>query len=185
VFLGLITRTSIESTYVLFELGARWGVELQLAPVLISSADKGLLRGPLAALNALSCDSHAQVFQLVENIASELGLSAANASSYQEYVDALVASSRAQADQSVDIPPRPQKFDFERMAKHVTNYFAAKPFRSVRFEILRKYVNETYSDQLLFEMIDRFPDQFRRVTLGGNSPAVGLLKPAAINEERW
>jgi hypothetical protein len=177
VFLGLITTTSIESTYVLFELGARWGVELYLAPVLISSADKGLLRGPLAALNALSCDTPAQVFQLVENIALELGLPIASSSSYQEDVEALVTVSRnATANQSVDMPARPKEFDFERMAKQVTNYFTAKGFTRVGFRSLQKYVNQTYSDQLLFEMIDRFPDRFRRVTLKGDKPAVGLVQ---------
>lgn len=183
VFLGLITRTSIESTYVLFELGARWGGGQQLAPVLVSSNDKGLLRGPLGGLNALACDSVAQVFQLVENIASDLGLTAASPSSYQDYVDSLVSVSRnATANSSAGAPERPKEFDFERMAKHVTNYFTAKQSKQVGFESLRKYVNETYSDQLLFEMIDRFPDQFRRVTLTGNRPAVGLVRR---EEARW
>jgi hypothetical protein len=180
VFLGLITRTGIESTYVLFELGARWGVNQQLAPVLVNSDDKGLLRGPLGALNALACDSPAQVFQLVENIASELRLPASNASSYQEYVDALVSLSRnSKSDHSADIPARQTDFDFDRMAKHVMNYLSEKQLKRVGFESLRKYVNENYSDQLLFELIDRSPDQFRRVTLAGNKPAVGLLQRAA------
>lgn len=180
VFLGLITQTSIESTYVLFELGARWGGKLQLAPVLVSSDDKGLLRGPLGALNAVACDSTAQVFQLVENVASELGLPASSASTYQEYVDALVGLSRnATVERSADLPPRAKEFDFERMAKHVMNYFAANRFKKVGFESLRKYVNAKYSDDLLFEMIDRFPDSFRRVTLAGDRPAVGLV-PVAV-----
>ena len=185
VFLGLITRTSIESTYVLFELGARWGATQQLAPVLVSSNDKGLLRGPLEALNALACDSPAQVFQLVENVASELGLPASSASSYQEYVDSLVSISRdSKSSQSKDQSPRQADIDFDRMAKHVMNYLTEKQLKRVGFESLRKYVNESYTDQLLFELIDRSPDQFRRVTLTGNRPAVGLLQRAAAHQTR-
>ena len=65
--------------------------------------------------------------------------------------------------------------DFERMAKHVTNYIAGKGFSRVGFDRIRTNINPAYSDKLLFEMIDRFPDQFRRVTLKGDRPAVGLV----------
>jgi hypothetical protein len=65
--------------------------------------------------------------------------------------------------------------DFERMAKHITNYLTAKRFSRVGFERIRKSINSDYSDELLFEMIDRFPERFRRVTLRGNKPAVGLV----------
>jgi hypothetical protein len=34
VFIGLISRKSLESAYVLFELGARWGKNEFMAPVL-------------------------------------------------------------------------------------------------------------------------------------------------------
>ena len=58
-----------------------------------------------------------------------------------------------------------------------SNYFAAKNLKKhVGFERLRKNVNSNYSDERLFEMIDRFPDRFRRVTLRGDKPAVGLVK---------
>lgn len=65
--------------------------------------------------------------------------------------------------------------DFERMAKHVTNYIAGKSFSRVGFDRIRTNINPAYSDKLLFEMIDRFPDQFRRVTLKGDRPALGLV----------
>jgi hypothetical protein len=181
IFLGIITRSSIESTYVLFELGARWGAELHLAPVLVSSRDKGLLLGPLAQLNALACDIPAQVHQLVDDVASHLGASLGRASSYQEHVDALVEIARKRStERSTELAPSPtsvQGADFERIARHVSNYFVAKGFKkNVAFERIRKYVNPRYDDEVLFEMIDRFPDKFRRVTLKGSRPAVGLVK---------
>ena len=98
VFIGLITPASVQSAYVMFELGARWGAHLHLAPLLVSSADTGLLRGPLAATNALSCDSPAQVQQLVADIATSLGTRAGSPATYQKALDALVTLSKSRAD---------------------------------------------------------------------------------------
>ena len=100
VLLGLITPTSFQSTYVLFELGARWGAQLPLAPVLASDAEANILRAPLSGLNALSCDEPAQVYQLVDNIASILKTNLGSPASYQRYVDALVQQSKAGKEQA-------------------------------------------------------------------------------------
>ncbi|GEM_PF-2207637 len=173
VFLGLITKASIESTYVLFELGARWGADLQLAPVLVSSAERGLLRGPLSGLNALACDSRSQILQLVDDVALHLGIQVAKAASYEEHVEAVLLSCGS-PEAYPNVSSCQGEIDFERMAKHIVNYFAAKGLRKhVGFESLRRYVNDDYSDQILFEMIDKFPDRFRRVTLRGGETSCG------------
>lgn len=92
-FIGLITPASIQSTYVLFELGARWGAGRHLAPILARGADASFLRGPLYGINALNCSSPAQVHQLIDDICSTLGTSLNNTASYQGYVDKLVNAS--------------------------------------------------------------------------------------------
>lgn len=89
VFIGLITKASVQSAYVLFELGARWGARLHLAPVLACGADPKLLRGPLSDFNALSCDVRAQIFQLVNDIAKAIGRSPNNPATYQKDIDRL------------------------------------------------------------------------------------------------
>ena len=92
-FVGLITPNSVLSTFVLFELGARWGAGLTLAPLLAAGADRSTLRGHLEAINALSCDSAESMIQFVRDIAEVLDLKPTSLAKYQIQVDKLVAHS--------------------------------------------------------------------------------------------
>ena len=47
VVIGLVTPSSTESHWVLFELGARWGLGRPLFSVLARAADHGLLPDPI------------------------------------------------------------------------------------------------------------------------------------------
>jgi hypothetical protein len=110
-FIGLITRDSLDSTYVLFELGARWGAGRHLIPVLLSASDKGLLQDPLKSLNALCCDSEKQLHQLIENMASALNIDFGGVAAYQDDLKTLVRKSkarkRAAARAALKVSPRP------------------------------------------------------------------------------
>jgi hypothetical protein len=91
-FIGLITPSSIESAYVLFELGARWGADLHLAPVLARGADAKFLRGPLSKLNALKATEEAQMHQLVQDIARKIGRSPKSPAVYGRALQKLIAA---------------------------------------------------------------------------------------------
>ncbi len=73
LLIALLSQHSLASTYVLFELGGRWGAGRPIAPVLVPGLDASSLKGPLAGLNALSAGSEAQLHQLVEEVAKLLG----------------------------------------------------------------------------------------------------------------
>src|SRR5262249_48012514 len=81
VVIGLITPRSLSSYYVMFELGARWGANLFVAP-LLAGVKANELSGPLGLLNALSASNEAQLHQLLEDIAQQLGLEVQSAPSY-------------------------------------------------------------------------------------------------------
>lgn len=81
VVIGLITPNSLGSHFVMFELGARWGSNLFLAP-LLAGLNPGNLAGPLSLLNALSASSDQQLCQLVEDIAAKLGSRMQNPSAF-------------------------------------------------------------------------------------------------------
>ena len=98
VLVGLISHHSFESAYVLFELGARWGKNSYLVPVLATGVSASILRGPLSGLNALSCGSASQIHQLVSDIASQLSITTEPAAAYQGLIDAIIQNVPAQTE---------------------------------------------------------------------------------------
>ena len=93
--LGLISPNSIRSAYVLFELGARWGLERPMIPLLALGTSPEDLVGPLKEINVLECTSESQVHQLLKESAEHLGVNLDPPSSYIDTVKNLVeASSR-------------------------------------------------------------------------------------------
>jgi hypothetical protein len=81
-FLSLLTQKSMASTYVLFELGARWGCKKHHIPLLAKGAGPEVLKEPLKATNALRLTSEADVLQLVQDVAHVLHLHAEPPNSY-------------------------------------------------------------------------------------------------------
>jgi hypothetical protein len=99
-FVGILSTFSLASAYVLFELGARWGVRKHLAPLLAPGMTAHALRGPIAGLNALSCESAAQLHQLVQDLGNILGIQPEPPQAYQAKVDAVMYSGVAVPGQS-------------------------------------------------------------------------------------
>ena len=73
-FVALLTKASIASTYVLFELGARWGAGRHWSLLLGGGLRGGDLRDPLKAHNALDASSEAQIDQFISELAASLGI---------------------------------------------------------------------------------------------------------------
>jgi len=92
-FIGLITPNSLESSYVLFELGARWGAKKQLIPLLANGSDASDLIGPLKDINALSCGNKSQMFQLISELREFLNCETERVELYSRLIDKLVVSS--------------------------------------------------------------------------------------------
>jgi len=125
VFIGLITPASVQSSYVMFELGARWGADLYLAPLLASGVNTSTLEGPLKGINVLTCDNKAQVYQLVSNIAAELKKTPDSPAAYQRYVDAIVRLSTSKGkkarNKAVESPTkRPTRRPSKNLSKPVS-----------------------------------------------------------------
>jgi len=105
-FIGLISATSIESAYVLFELGARWGAERHLLPLLAPTADAAILRGPLLGRNALKCSNAADLHQMIDEVAGVLNLSAEKPAAFQRHIEQILGWGAVKAAQSVTDSPK-------------------------------------------------------------------------------
>ena len=90
LLIGLITPNSLKSAYVMFELGARWGAEKSMIPLLALGATPSDLGGPLAGINALDGSKDAQVHQLLEDAAGYLGVTLRKSSAFANVVSELV-----------------------------------------------------------------------------------------------
>lgn len=98
-FVALLTPHSLRSTWVLFELGARWGRGSHLAPLLAGGLTAEQLGGPLPDINALSCTSEGDLHGFVQDIASLVGVKTRAAKIYTRYLKRLVECSGNPAHQ--------------------------------------------------------------------------------------
>lgn len=103
-FVGIVSPQSMSSAYVLFELGARWGARKHLVPLLAPGLKAHALKGPLKGLNALNCDSMAELHQLIAELGQKLNSTTESPAVYQRYIDAVVYHATTN---ETPIEPRP------------------------------------------------------------------------------
>src|SRR5579859_5187174 len=76
VFLAVITPISYQSLYVLFETGARWGMEKHLIPIIAMGIRATDIQGPLARLNLCDASIPYHIKDLVEKLGTLLKIEA-------------------------------------------------------------------------------------------------------------
>jgi hypothetical protein len=115
MLVGLLTPNSLTSTYVLFELGARWGIKRPMIPLLAGVTAEDM-RGPHRVLNALSCGSESQLIQFIEDIGRELQMQPQSSSSYLDKVQAVkkIADLIPPAERASENHEKRQKYFVER-----------------------------------------------------------------------
>ena len=89
-FIGVISPESINSIYVVFELGARWGANLPLIPLIAPGTNNDVLKGPLAGINALSAN-RSQLYQLVYDLSQELKLELEPSASFERHIENIIS----------------------------------------------------------------------------------------------
>ena len=113
VMIGIISISSLESIYVLFELGARWGMKLPFKPVVYDDQIFKEIKGPLNNLHIINISNDSEVFQLLEEIAHDLGREIAHSSTYFEDIKLMQKSISSQPYKiKVDEPEEDIQLDF-------------------------------------------------------------------------
>lgn len=125
-FIALLTPNSLSSVYVLFELGARWGARKPLFPVLINNDVIGLLQGPLKAISGLVCDSEAQLYQLIDELAGVLGSTKDSAAVYHRCIVELAEAARLSRSH-----PTPPTTPMREVHPHIRH----RPWTKLRGEV--------------------------------------------------
>jgi hypothetical protein len=97
VVVGLVSERSVSSSYVLFELGAAWGLGKQTFPLVLKGFDFSSLPGPLNETHALRLTGISEVNQFVEDIGriARLPKGRVNAARLAHKITQLVALANA------------------------------------------------------------------------------------------
>jgi TIR domain len=73
VFLGLVSWESAASSWVLFELGARWGANKSVLPLLLNGFSANDLPGPISGTNACDCRDLNSVSEFLKVVSRSTG----------------------------------------------------------------------------------------------------------------
>ena len=123
VLIGLLTPISRSSAFVLFELGARWGVGKTMMPLLACGMAASQLSEPLKRANALSLAVEGDIHQLVSDIASCLGRTSENASTYHTKAKLIVQiASQSQTATSI-VTSAPVNYDENDIISQIESWF--------------------------------------------------------------
>jgi hypothetical protein len=93
-FLALLSPASIQSIYVMFELGARWGANRYLAPVMVAGLTPSALKAPLSAIHAVTGTSEGDLHQLIDTLSERLDVVAEKPAAYAKALNAFVTASK-------------------------------------------------------------------------------------------
>lgn len=121
--LAIITSASMDSKYVLFELGARWCVGRPLFPLLCCGADHTIMPGPISGRKSITCDREG-LQRLLEDLAGALGKSVEPLEACESHIEAVLSANQNLLTKRTRSPHlgRPSCLDlFTSRTEHLTS----------------------------------------------------------------
>lgn len=130
VFIGVITRNSLDSLYTIFEFGARWGTERPFLPIVCDGKGTDLLKSPLKEINAANANNESSILQFLEDLKEYLNLDMEKVSSYNEDVSSFVKFILSEYPYN-DVLKKNDKSNFQDIKLDRSNLEI--PYKSVRY----------------------------------------------------
>lgn len=117
VFIGFITAKSLESVYVLFELGARWGSEKTFKLITSDASNFKLMQPPLSNHHTVCISNSQELYQILDEIQEELSYNSYKPSSIAKEVEKLLATIAINnmVDDTLDPRIQSEKSDFTKI----------------------------------------------------------------------
>lgn len=98
VVVGILTEASLQSGYVMMELGAAWAFRKVTCALLAPGLGYERMPGPTSRLHGIKADSDHDIAQLMQTLSTKTGWPLRNAAKVTAAVNALVAAARATQD---------------------------------------------------------------------------------------
>lgn len=73
VQIGIITYNALSSIFTIMEMGARWGINKILIPIIFEKEKAAILKKPLSDFNAIEVDGLAAIDKLMTDLSYHLG----------------------------------------------------------------------------------------------------------------
>jgi len=180
--ISILSPTSLASTYVLFELGARWGKGKPIMPILSKGLTTRRVPEPLSQLHLIECYDAAGVFQFLEDSAKVLDLQISKPSSLHGQIEKVLTFADVEASPRLSVRQHPKaallnlnEADIERR-KRILSCFKENDKRYLG--IICKETNLSRSEAIFYldEMIgeglidagkDKGGDKFYEITQDG------------------
>lgn len=91
VVIGLLTRNSLSSSWVLFELGAAWGAKKSIQPLLSNEIEYKDLPGPLSGSNVARLSERNDLTQFISELGSVVGTKVRTPAKVEKAIAKLLA----------------------------------------------------------------------------------------------
>lgn len=95
VVIGLITKSALSSSWVLFELGATWGSKKHMKPIVTGEVDIKALPGPVSGRHVARLSSRADVAQLLSEVTKLVNATPRSAAKIDKAIETLLSAHAA------------------------------------------------------------------------------------------
>jgi len=92
VVIGLVTRSALASSWVLFELGATWGAKKNMKPLVTDEVDLKSLPGPISGRHVARMSNRGDIAQFLEEVTRLIGAAPRSAAKINKAIETLLSA---------------------------------------------------------------------------------------------